>query len=188
MMIVSITNAKGGTGKTTSSVYLATVAKKNLPDETVSIVDLDPQRSVSDWASMAEENGYDLPFVITDDLQSAIKDSDIVFIDCPPAFTSDVSHAIDISDLVVIPCECEPLSYRRAVKMLRTCDGNGVILLTKCRTRTAYFRQTRSAFADESVFDTVITDRMEYVKSFGTIPKNLSEYAAVWLEIRKAIS
>lgn len=186
-MIVTIANAKGGVGKTTTAIYLATVAQKAEPEKLVSIVDADPQRSATDWAETAKADGTPLPVTVTNDLTIEDGDNRITFIDCPPAFTDDVREAIRVSDLVIIPCECEPMSYRRAVQMLGMCDGKGAVLLTKCRTRTKYFGETRAAFSDASVFDATISDNMSYVRAFGTTPKNTAEYASVWLEIRRAI-
>lgn len=186
-MIVTVANAKGGVGKTTTLIYLAVVAQRAEPEKTVSIIDADPQRSATDWAEIAKADGTPLPVTVTDNLTIEDGNNRITFIDCPPAFTDTVRDAITAADLVIIPCECEPMSYRRAVQMLGMCNGKGAILLTKCRTRTRYFGEARAAFSDASVFDSVISDSMAYIRAFGTIPRNLAEYSSVWLEIRKAI-
>ena len=60
-LIVGIINAKGGVGKTTSAMHLATALA---PKFSVQIWDADPQGSASDWAQIIEENGENLPFSV----------------------------------------------------------------------------------------------------------------------------
>ena len=59
-MIISTINLKGGVGKTTTAIALATAAVRDGKD--VELYDCDPQSSASLWAMMAEEAG-DLPVI-----------------------------------------------------------------------------------------------------------------------------
>lgn len=59
-MIISTINLKGGVGKTTTAIALATAAVRDGKD--VELYDCDPQSSASLWAMMAEEAGDSLPF------------------------------------------------------------------------------------------------------------------------------
>ena len=52
-MIISIINLKGGVGKTTTAIALATAAQRDGKD--VEVYDTDPQSSASLWAMSAEE-------------------------------------------------------------------------------------------------------------------------------------
>ena len=62
-MIISTINLKGGVGKTTTAIALATAAGRDGKD--VELYDCDPQSSASLWAMMAEEAGDPLPFPVT---------------------------------------------------------------------------------------------------------------------------
>lgn len=62
-VIISTINLKGGVGKATTAIALATAAKRDGKD--VELNDTDPQSSASPWAMRAEENGDPLPFSVT---------------------------------------------------------------------------------------------------------------------------
>lgn len=61
MPTIAISNLKGGTTKTTTAIYLAT-ALTELTDDTVTVLDLDPQGSATEWAGLADDNDAPLPF------------------------------------------------------------------------------------------------------------------------------
>jgi chromosome partitioning protein len=113
-MIVTVTNQKGGVGKTTLSMSLATFwhRQKAAP---VTLIDADPQRSSERWrARGALGLGKDeLPAVVTCTEGSEIEEACLrlrrqesrVVIDTPPSLTSQnaVASAIQAADLVVLP-------------------------------------------------------------------------------------
>ena len=53
-MIISAMNLKGGVGKTTTAMSLATAAEREGKD--VEVYDCDPQSSASFWALLADQN------------------------------------------------------------------------------------------------------------------------------------
>ena len=61
-MIVAIVNLKGGVGKTTSAIALATAASRQGLE--VRVLDADPQGSATMGADLAEEAGEPLPFEV----------------------------------------------------------------------------------------------------------------------------
>lgn len=88
MKTVAITSQKGGTGKTTTAVHLATAA--TLAGYDAVVIDLDPQGSAATWG---DDRGEAAPEVISGQasrlnvlLKSAAKEGfDLVVIDTGPA-------------------------------------------------------------------------------------------------------
>ena len=52
-MIISVINLKGGSGKTTTAMALATAAARH--NRNVSVLDTDPQGDATTWAGDAED-------------------------------------------------------------------------------------------------------------------------------------
>ncbi|ERS56474.1 hypothetical protein HMPREF1261_02472, partial [Corynebacterium sp. KPL1818] len=61
-MIITAINAKGGVGKTTTTMFLATVFAHR--EKTVTVTDLDRQGSALEWSERAEDGGDPLPFEV----------------------------------------------------------------------------------------------------------------------------
>ncbi len=101
--VVSILNQKGGSGKSTLATNLARAYE--LEGYSVEILDGDSQRTVTEWAKLANE---DMPAVtpttaatIKEDVDTAT--SSVVFVDGAPAHDTLNVRAMKLSDLVLIP-------------------------------------------------------------------------------------
>ena len=88
-MIISVINLKGGSGKTTTAMALATAAARH--NRNVSVLDTDPQGDATTWAGDAEDAGETLPFTVDSAnigklkrLRKTMADDELVIIDCPP--------------------------------------------------------------------------------------------------------
>lgn len=110
-MIIAILNQKGGVGKTTLAVHLATafaVRKRR-----VLLLDADPQGSALDWAA-ARQGEPLFPVVglpkasIHKELPVIAEGFDTVLIDGPPRVYDVARSAIMASDLVLIPVQPSP--------------------------------------------------------------------------------
>jgi chromosome partitioning protein len=109
--IISLTNQKGGVGKSTTTMLLAGgFAKQHLR---VFVADADKQRTATRWAKEAPEhapfpaNVYpmgDYDDTIHRELKKVIEDYDVILVDCPPAVESPIPQsALQVSDLALIP-------------------------------------------------------------------------------------
>ena len=106
-MIISVINLKGGSGKTTTAMALATAAARH--NRNVSVLDTDPQGDATTWAGDTEDAGETLPFTVDSAnigklkrLRKTMADDELVIIDCPPA-GNVVDVACDVADFVIVP-------------------------------------------------------------------------------------
>jgi chromosome partitioning protein len=107
MKILAVVSQKGGSGKTTLAVHLATCA--HLTGLKVALIDLDPQATARRWGDKREEDG---PEVVSDHPSrlSALLEvartngADLVVVDTAPNADQAALGAARASDLVLIPC------------------------------------------------------------------------------------
>lgn len=174
MPIISISNLKGGTGKTTSAIMLAAALHKQGHD--VEVWDLDPQGSASEWAGIAADDGTPLPVPVkvvnTYSLGRIREPRDKwIIIDCPPGRASHIDAALKAADHVVIPVRPSSMEVTR---MWETADlvkpGTASVLITSAIANTKKLRGLIEALTDENVqtFTTTIPQREAIKGLFGT--------------------
>lgn len=126
--IISLLNLKGGVGKTTLCINLASMFKKKKMKPLV--IDLDPQKSATMWA---QQKGSDFPIDVLPlslengptkfkkDLDSCILEYNpfIVILDNPPELDSTSQCSCLLSDLVLIPVSPSPLDLWAAEKAIQ---------------------------------------------------------------------
>ncbi len=138
-MILSILNQKGGVGKTTLAVHIATGLAQQ--GASVLMVDADPQGSGLDWAASRETDAL-FPMVglpkptIHRELPKLAANFDWVVIDGPPRVYDVSRSAILASDLVLIPVQPSPYDVWAAKEI--------VDLVTEAST--TYKETLKSAF------------------------------------------
>jgi chromosome partitioning protein len=109
--IISVLNQKGGVGKTTLTVHLATALAR--AGERVLLVDADPQGSALDWSAARAGDPLfpvaGLPKAsLHKDLPALAANYSAVLIDGPPRVYDVARSAIMASDLVLIPVQPSP--------------------------------------------------------------------------------
>jgi chromosome partitioning protein len=119
--VIAILNQKGGVGKTTLAVHLATAFARR--DRKVLLVDADPQGSALDWA--AARHGQPLFPVaglpknsIHKELPSLAANFDLVIIDGPPRVYDVAKSAVGASDLVLVPVQPSPYDVWAAKEII----------------------------------------------------------------------
>lgn len=119
MPTIVFANPKGGAGKSTAAVILATqLARKGAK---VTILDADPNKPVSEWARRGSlENLAVVADVsestIIDAIDAAAERSPFVIVDLEGTASMTVAYAISRADLVIIPTQASQLDARQAAK------------------------------------------------------------------------
>lgn len=174
MPIISISNLKGGTGKTTTAIMLAAALHKQ--GKQVEVWDLDPQGSASEWAGIAADDGTPLPFpvkVVNAYGLGRIREprEKWILIDCPPGRATHIDAALKAADHVVIPVRPSSMEVTR---MWETTDlvepGAASVLITSAIANTKKLKELSEALAGETIhtFETVIPQREAIKGLFGT--------------------
>ncbi|HKJ83520.1 MAG TPA: ParA family partition ATPase [Mariprofundaceae bacterium] len=124
--IFSVSNQKGGSGKTTLSMNLAAGLSKR--GRTL-VIDADPQGSASQWSGSASgERPFPVSVIsVSGDLAHEVnrfsRDYDYVVIDCPPTLeTENTSKAMVAADTVLIPVLPSPVDLWASVRLANTIE------------------------------------------------------------------
>lgn len=115
MKTIAIVSQKGGAGKTTLALHIATAAEAaGVPSV---IIDLDPQASSAGWGDSRQGEApavVALPYSRLDKGLKTAADNDagLVVIDTAPHSDSVAIAAIKAADLILIPCRAGILDLR----------------------------------------------------------------------------
>jgi chromosome partitioning protein len=123
MPTIVFASPKGGTGKSTSAVVLAT--ELAVRGAEVTILDADPNRPVSQWArrSGCPQSLKVLADIsegtVIDTIEEAARRSAFVIVDLEGTASMTVAYAISRADLVVIPTQGSQLDAAEAAKAVK---------------------------------------------------------------------
>jgi len=110
MSIIAIVGNKGGAGKTTLSMNIATGLNNR---SRTAIIDADPQRSSLQWNAFSESDALSV-FAAEESLGEQVnelqQDYDRIVIDCPPSVYAPQTHkALVASEHAIIPVQPSPM-------------------------------------------------------------------------------
>lgn len=192
-MILTLTQFKGGVGKTTSSVCLATLLSADAP---TLLIDSDPNRSASTWTRKGN-----MPFDCCNDSEAPKKlmkgSYDHVVIDTPARPAQDeIESLADGCDLLILPSTPDPLALSALGQIVRSLPDNTnyMCLLTivppspQKDGNEAMETLTRNGFP---VFQRQIRRYKEYVKAADECRtvKGIAwrDWTALWEELKNAV-
>lgn len=118
-MLLASVQLKGGSGKTTSVLGLALAAlRAGVPS--VTVVDLDPQRSATTWIQR-----YELPIDILNQLPRKRQKNVTYLCDTPGLDAVTTSDALKVADKILVPLRASLLDFDAALRMVRAVTGVG---------------------------------------------------------------
>ena len=178
--VITISQQKGGTGKTTLAVHLALAFIKyhNLK---VAIIDTDPQGSLGQWFVIRSEkkvSNDNLTFKTASlwgaqyESKTLKKDNDIVIIDTPPKIESDARPSIEASDLVIIPMTPSHVDFwatEAIIEIAKKAKKKILVQINRANRRSKLISKTNEYINSSNVnaTKTIIGHRQIFAASMG---------------------
>jgi chromosome partitioning protein len=204
-LIITVAQQKGGAGKT---MLAANLAASWAAWQRVTLLDIDPQRSLKRWHALRMARGKAAPIVFSDvsgwrlqgELDRLKSEADIVLIDTPPQIDADATRAIRAASLVLLPLQPSPpdLWAAEGTLQLAAAERRHVALVlnrapAKSRLRTAI--ENEIAGRQLVLLPQVLGNRSAYAQAFAqgmgvseTAPKTAAgvEFAALAAAVLQA--
>ena len=178
--VITISQQKGGTGKTTLAVHLA-MAFIKYHDLKVAIIDTDPQGSLGKWFMIRTEkkvSNENLTFKTASlwgaqyESKTLKNDHDIVIIDTPPKIESDARPSIEAADLVLIPMAASHVDFWATgaiVDIAKKANKKILAQINRSSQRSKLINKTKEFIRslDLDSTETIIGNRQIYTSSMG---------------------
>ena len=178
--VITISQQKGGTGKTTLAVHLAMGFIK-YHNFKVAVVDTDPQGSLGKWFMIRTEkkvSSENLTFKTASlwgaqyESKTLKNDNDIVIIDTPPKIESDARPSIEAADLVLIPMAASHVDFWATgaiVDIAKKANKKILVQINRSSKRSKLIEKTKDFIKslDLSSTKTIIGNRQIYTSSMG---------------------
>ena len=178
--VITISQQKGGSGKTTLAVNLALAFIKyhNLK---VAVIDTDPQGSLGKWFMIRTEkkvSNDNLTFKTASlwgaqyESKTLKKDHDVVIIDTPPKIESDARPSIESADLVLIPVAASHVDFWATgaiVDIAKKANKKILIQINRSSQRSKLITKTNEFIKslNLSATKTIIGNRQIFASSMG---------------------
>ena len=170
MHVIAIVSQKGGVGKSTLAVHLATEA--HAQGQRVLLLDLDPQGSAMEWASRRGDLPPDVsganPASIGKEIERAKGEGyDLVVIDTAPHADHAALQAARAADLVAIPCRPSTFDIAAISATLDLCklaNKQAVVVLNAAPIRSRVTTEAEEAISEKGgkVSPVIIRQRVTF--------------------------
>ncbi|MEM9576700.1 MAG: ParA family partition ATPase [Pseudomonadota bacterium] len=177
--IITIAQQKGGSGKTTLAVNLATAFLAE--GKSVGLLDTDPQGSLGKWFMKRIDALGDDPNLrfstatawgISYELRSLSDKVDVVIVDTPPKADSDLRPALRAADLVLVPLSSSHVDIWATQDVLDLADRAGkraCIVMNRSRSGTRLGAEVLQAVQelDADVMSACLGNRVLFAEALG---------------------
>ena len=179
MPVISFANPKGGAGKTTSALLLATQLSEK--GAQVSIIDADPEKWISGWGKLdGKPKNIEIIGDVNEDtivelIDEASGQAQFVVVDLEGTASLMVANAIGMSDLVIIPTQGSSMDAKggaKTIKLIRNQERMArrpiphsvVLTRTSAAVTSRAMRNVQDQLASNGidVFETTIVERAAF--------------------------
>lgn len=155
MSIIAIVSQKGGSGKTTLTLHLATIGAHE--GRKSCVIDTDPQATAAAWGDW--RGGDYLPLIVTcpptrlaRTVEKAVETGcDMVVIDTPPHGEAAARAAVNAADIVLVPSRLRPFdlhALEATAELLATSRKPAFVVLNATPARATRKIEEASKFVE----------------------------------------
>lgn len=153
MKTIAVISQKGGAGKTTLALHLATAAAAT--GRNTAIIDLDPQASAAKWSDRREA---ELPVVISAHASRLSRElarveesgGELIILDTAPHSDSAALEAAKAADMVLVPCRPAILDLEaitNTLDLVRTVNANVHVVMNAVAAQGNEAKEAAEAIA-----------------------------------------
>lgn len=178
--IFTVAQQKGGAGKTTLVAHLAVAW--TAAGQSVAIVDIDPQMSLTAWYRLRESRWGDAAagllvnqisgWRVRKEVERLAASHDVVIVDSPPHAENEARAAVRAADLVIVPVQPSPMDVWATQPTLKLAVDEGtraVIVLNRVPSRANLTSEMLEAIGalDAPLADTRVGNRVVFASALA---------------------
>lgn len=192
-MILTIANSKGGSGKSTITINLAT--KLALEGADVLVIDTDEQKSIEKFSNIRNDKGLEQRFEVVCKSGNAVMDTikamsrryEHILIDTKATINNEQKKAMLLSDFVIIPTTTSQIDLSELLNMFGYVSDvkalnetlKSFIVLNRINPNPMLYKEplelkefiaeykAENGFGDIITLESIISDRVHYKRSIA---------------------
>lgn len=192
-MIITIANSKGGSGKSTITINLAT--KLALEGKDVLVIDTDEQKSIEKFSNIRNAKELSQKFsvvcksgrAVIDTIREMSRRYEVILIDTKATINNEQQWAMLVSDYVIIPTTNSQFDLSEMLEFFDTINDckiknetlKAFVMLNRINTNPMLYKEPielkefvdsykrDNGFEDIVIFDSIICDRVDYKRSIA---------------------